>query len=86
MRGLAVLPELVRFDSADSTNVARNHCAHREQFGEYRAAYLAQRTEAKIEEGLQAAELEPALPISNFENPPNLRPALKEPAQKALNL
>lgn len=26
MRGVAVLKDAVRFESADSTNVARNHC------------------------------------------------------------
>jgi hypothetical protein len=46
MRGVAVLPEAIRFESADSTNIARNHC--RTKGTERHVAAMAARLKAKV--------------------------------------
>jgi hypothetical protein len=53
MRGLAVFKDVAWADSADSTNVARNHSRLRDSHGDDRARELAQR----IEEPIQAAAM-----------------------------
>jgi hypothetical protein len=50
MRGLGVFKDVAWADSADSTNVARNHCRLRESHGEGRARELARRIEAPIQQ------------------------------------
>ncbi len=46
MRGLAVLPQAIRFDSADSTNIARNHCRTKGQPGH--VAAMAKKIKATV--------------------------------------
>lgn len=78
MRGLGILAELTRFESADSTNVAVNHHRHKEH-GDQRAAFLKARIQAQIDAGLEAAEVESVTSsITNFENPPTERPSLRK--------
>jgi transcription elongation GreA/GreB family factor len=56
MRGLGVFKDVAWAESADSTNVARNHCRLRESHGEDRVRELARRIEAPIQ--LAAMELD----------------------------
>ena len=56
MRGLGVFKDVAWAESADSTNVARNHCRLRESHGEQRAAELARHIEVPIQ--LAAMELD----------------------------
>ena len=44
---LAVLPQAIRFDSADSTNIARNHCRTKGQPGH--VAAMAKKIKAGVE-------------------------------------
>jgi len=62
MRGLGVIHEAIRFDSADSTNVARNH--NRTRGAERHVATMA----ARIRSRVVAAQgrVGPAYPTSNF--------------------
>lgn len=77
MRGLGVFAELTRFESADSTNVARNHSRYRDEHGDDRARYLADRIRGQVDAGLEDAELETVTSsITNFDQAPTLRPAL----------
>lgn len=48
MRGLGIYHEFPRFQSADSANVAVNHCRHRAKHGEARVRHLAGRVHHKI--------------------------------------
>ena len=48
MRGLAVLPKAMRFDSADSTNIARNHCRTKGQPNH--VAAMAARLRAQVDQ------------------------------------
>lgn len=48
MRGLGVFHEAAWAESADSTNVARNHCRHRDQ-GDQRARNMADRIAGRIQ-------------------------------------
>ena len=76
MRGLGVFPELVRFESADSANVAVNHNRYKAEHGADAARFLADRTRSKVLVGLEAAEVEAVRPVSNFHDAPTLRPVL----------
>lgn len=76
MRGLGVLGDLPRFESADSTNVAVNHHRLKDEHGDDRAAVLKSRVQAKVDAGLDQADLEPAAQVSNWEASPTLRPVL----------
>lgn len=77
MRGLGVLGELTRFESADSTNVAVNHCRYKAEHGDQRAAFLKSRIVGQVDAGLEAAELEDVQGrISNFDDAPTQRPRL----------
>lgn len=65
MRGLAVLPEAVRFNSADSTNIARNHCRRKGEPGH--VAAMAKRIRTGVARAAMKAEVGIAYPTSNFE-------------------
>lgn len=79
MRGLGAMakyPELTRFDSADSTNVARNHARHKATHGDARARFLLDRTLGQVDARAAEAPVEAVTSsVSNFANPPVLRPA-----------
>lgn len=64
MRGLAVLPAAVRFNSADSTNVARNHCRTNGQPGH--VAKMANRIRSSVARAAAAAQVSVGFQTSNF--------------------
>jgi len=64
MRGLAVLQEAVRFNSADSTNVARNHCRTKGESGH--VARMANRIRAEVARAAARAPIGEACQTSNF--------------------
>ena len=77
MRGLGVLAELTRFESADSTNVAVNHCRHKAEHGDQRAAFLKARIQSQVDAGVERADIqEITSEISNFDDAPTARPYL----------
>lgn len=77
MRGLGVLGELTRFESADSTNVAVNHHRYKAEHGDKRAAFLKSRIQGQVDAGLENAQLENIQGrISNFDDAPTQRPTL----------
>lgn len=49
MRGLGVFKDVAWVDSADSTNVARNHCRLADKYGDDRAAERARRIDGPIQ-------------------------------------
>jgi predicted ThiF/HesA family dinucleotide-utilizing enzyme len=60
MRGLGIFPRAVRFDSADSCNVAVNSHRHKAAHGENRVRFLARRTRDKVLDAVaQAREFIP---------------------------
>ena len=65
MRGLGVLHELVRFESADSTNVARNHARHK-QHGDARCKMMADRISAKVHDATARAPFGRTFETTNF--------------------
>lgn len=65
MRGLGVLHELVRFESADSTNVARNHSRYK-QHGDDRCKMMADRISEKVHTKAYAAPVGRTFPTTNF--------------------
>lgn len=74
MRGLAVFPALVRFESADSSNVAVNHHRYRDTHGEERVRFLADRILDAVEEAAASVDIEEvASSITNFLDPPTRR-------------
>jgi hypothetical protein len=66
MRGLAVLKDAIRFQSADSTNIARNHCRLKGKV-ERRAAVMHDKIAAPIVASAEAAPIGPTTPTSNFD-------------------
>lgn len=64
MRGLAVLPEVLGANSADSTNVARNHCRYRGSLEHVRK--MSNRIRASVARAAAKAEVGIAWPTSNF--------------------
>jgi len=68
MRGLAVYPLAIRFDSADSSNVARNHCRTKGKV-EKHIAVMADRIEGEILAVAAVAPKEKAIANSNFFDP-----------------
>lgn len=64
MRGLAVLPEVLAANSADSVNVARNHC--RTKGAPRHVAAMANRIRGAVARAAAAAGVAEALPTSNF--------------------
>lgn len=64
MRGVAVLASAIRFESADSTNIARNHCRTKGQPNH--VATMAARIAAPIIERLAQARYGTSAPVSNF--------------------
>jgi len=62
MRGMAVLPKVIRFDSGDSTNVARNH--NRTQGQPQHAQALARRIKRKL--AMASRVMGKAYKTSNF--------------------
>jgi hypothetical protein len=77
MRGLGIFDELVRFESADSTNVAVNHHRYKAEHGDDRARYLKSRVEGKILAGLSTKRIEAVTSsITNFAEAPTARPTL----------
>ncbi len=77
MRGLGVLSELTRFESADSTNVAVNHCRYKDEHGDDRAAFMKRRIQSQVDAGVAAADIEAVTSsISNFHDAPTARPKL----------
>lgn len=77
MRGLGVFSKLTRFESADSCNVAINHSRHKKAHGDKRAQVMADRIKGEVLAGASSARIEPVTSsITNFYNPPTLRPAL----------
>lgn len=75
MRGVDVLPDLCRFESADSAGFAVNHRRYPE-LGDDRVRWMLDRADARVALALDGADLEPAAPCSNFDNAPTLRPGL----------
>lgn len=74
MRGLGVFADLTRFESADSTNVARNHCRHKQTHGDDRARYLADRIRSQVDQAVEAAQVEDVeSSITNFADAPTRR-------------
>ena len=65
MRGLGVLHELIRFESADSTNVARNHSRYKD-LGDQRCKVMADRISSKIHAVAYAAPFGRTFDTSNF--------------------
>jgi len=68
MRGLAVYSAAIRFDSADSSNVARNHCRTKGKVENHIGA-MAARIEGEILAVAAAAPKEAAIANSNFHDP-----------------
>ena len=64
MRANGVIAEALRFDSSDSSNIARNHCRTRGNDGHVRD--MVARIAAPIREAAAGAEIGPAYPTSNF--------------------
>ena len=67
MRGLAMFPKAIRFESADSSNVARNHCRTRGQANHIAA--MAARIEGPIQEAARQAPKGATYATSNFFDP-----------------
>ena len=67
MRGLAVLPEILGANSADSVNVARNHC--RTKGAPRHVAAMANRIRGAVARAAAKAEVAIAWPTSNFGSP-----------------
>ena len=67
MRGNGRFHDLVRFDSADSVNAARNCHQHKEAHGERRAKFLADRISEKIHDVSYGSPSGTAYPTDNFE-------------------
>lgn len=65
MRGVAVLEQAIRFESADSTNVARNHCRTKGQARHVRT--MASRIQAPIAAAAARARKGVTSPTSNFD-------------------
>jgi hypothetical protein len=65
MRGLGVYSEAVRFESADSCNLAMNHCYLKEQHGDDRARVMHDRIKGQIDD--VETNYGPAMVVSNFE-------------------
>ena len=65
MRGLAVFASAIRFDSANSTNVARNHCRTKGQPNH--VGVMAGRIAGPIMTAATTAPRSPASPTSNFD-------------------
>lgn len=77
MRGLGVFAKLTRFESADSCNVAINHCRHKAKHGDQRAKFLADRIKGEVLAGARTAKVERvSSSITNFEDAPEYRPTL----------
>jgi hypothetical protein len=77
MRGLGVLSELTRFESADSTNIAVNHSRYKDEHGDDRAAFMKRRIQAQVDAGVDQADIqEITSEISNFNDAPTARPNL----------
>jgi hypothetical protein len=64
MRGLAVYPKAIRFESADSANIARNHCKTKANAGHVRA--MADRIAAPILAAAARPERGATFPTTNF--------------------
>ena len=64
MRGTAMFPKAIRFESADSSNVARNHCRTRGQANHIGA--FAERIEAPIRAAAAASPNGNTYATSNF--------------------
>ncbi len=64
MRGVAVLPEVIRFESADSTNVARNHTYSKGQPDHVKT--MVARVNKKVRDAADEAPLGVAYPTTNF--------------------
>lgn len=76
MRGLGVFAQLTRFESADSCNVAINHCRHKAH-GDNRAKFLADRVKGEVLVGARTAKVERVTSsVTNFDHAPQFRPAL----------
>lgn len=74
MRGLGVFADLTRFESADSTNVARNHSRYRDSHGDDRVRFMAERIRGQVDAAVEKAEIEAVeSSISNFAEAPTLR-------------
>ena len=74
MRGLGVLAELTRFESADSTNIAVNHSRYKAEHGDDRAAFMKRRIQNQVDAGVDQAEVEAVTSsITNFDEAPGLR-------------
>lgn len=74
MRGLGVLPELIRFESADSTNIAINHCRYRDSHGAERVRFMHSRIRGELSAAEAMADVEECAPVSNFDDAPTRRP------------
>ena len=75
MRGLGVFAGLVRFESADSTNIAMNHNRYRAEYGDDRAAFMRRRIGSQVDAGLAQSTIENVTSsITNFSSPPTRRP------------
>ncbi len=80
MRGLGVFGQAFRFESADSTNVAVNHCRHKAEHGDDRARFLADRVQADILAEAGEIQTETVLKTpSNWSDYPTLRPRFCDP-------
>jgi hypothetical protein len=64
MRANGVIVDAIRFDSSDSTNVARNHCRTKGQPNHVRT--MADRVAAPVRAAAAAAKVSAACPTSNF--------------------
>lgn len=77
MRGLDPYPELCRFDSADSSNAAVNHCRYKKSHGDQRSRFIRDRTWGYVHDAIDAAEIERVESnITNFDDAPTRRPRL----------
>jgi hypothetical protein len=78
MRGLGVLKDLPRFESADSVNVAINCHRLKAEHGDDRARVMAERIGREIDAAAAAAEVEQVRPVENFADAPTVRPRLPD--------
>lgn len=71
MRGLGMFPKAIRFESADSCNVAMNHHRYRDSEGENRAQFIADRTWNKVHDASREAGVGHTFHTTNFEDNAN---------------
>lgn len=67
MRANGAIAGAIRFDSSDSSNIARNHCRTKGQ--EQHVRKMADKVAAPVRAAAAAAKIGPTYPTSNFDEP-----------------